>query len=108
MNDTKFQPGKKHMIRYEIRGRGLYDKRNRRIAIFHGSAIYDEQNQRVAIVRGDELFDTDDRKMATLRGSDIYDAHSLKVGSLSDVEDSISCTAIGVVQVALWYCFVRQ
>lgn len=100
-------PGRKIMSRYEIRGQDLYDPHRRKIATTRGQAIYDGDNQRVAVIRGDDLFDTEERRMATLRGSDIYDAESIKVGSLSDVQDSIKGAAVGVMDVALWYCFVR-
>jgi len=95
------------MSKYEIRGQDLYDPHHRKVATTRGRAIYDGNNQRIAVIRGDDLYDTEERRMAFLRGLDIYDADSVKVGSLSDVRDSIKGAAVGVVDVALWYCFVR-
>jgi hypothetical protein len=99
--------GRKSMSRYELRGHDLYDTHRRRIATARGLAIYDGNNQRIGVVRGDDLYDTEERRMATLRGSDIFDSDSMKVGSLSDVQDSIKGAEVGVMDVALWYCFVR-
>lgn len=99
--------GRKVMNRYEKRGHDLYDPHHRRIATARGLAIYDGDNQRIGVVRGDDLYDTEERIMATVRGSDIFDADSMKVGSLSDVQGSIKGAEVGVMDVALWYCFVR-
>lgn len=95
------------MNKHEIFGRDLYDAQQRIIATARGKEIYDSNNRRVATIRGDEVFDTDQRMIATVRGSDIYDAGCTKVGTFTDVQKSIEGAAVGILHVALWYCFVR-
>jgi hypothetical protein len=92
---------------YTIRGPGLYDTHNRRIALTRGEGIYDGNNQRVATMRGNYLLDSDDRKMMTIRGAYIYDANNDRVGSLLDAQKSIEGAKEGMHSVALWYCFIR-
>ncbi len=92
---------------YTMRGSGLYDTRNRRIALSRGAGIYDGNNQRVATVRGNHLFDADNKIMMTMRGEHIYDAGNNKVASLIDVQKSIEGAWEGMQPVALWYCFIR-
>jgi hypothetical protein len=43
----------------------------------------------------------------TVRGSFIYDAGNKRVASLVDAEDAITGASIGMLSVALWYCFIR-
>jgi len=90
-----------------MRGPHLYDAHFRRIATVRGLALYDADNNRVVTIHGRELHDLDDRVIAVVRGSDIYDFSSAKIGSMSDVRESIKGAADELIQVAMWYCFVR-
>lgn len=95
------------MRTYTMRGSGLYNSQNRRIAITKGESIYDAGNRRVGAIRGDGLFDSDNRIMMTVRGRDMYDADNKKIAGLSEVKQSIEGLAEGMLRSALWYCFVR-
>ncbi|MFZ1976419.1 MAG: 4-fold beta flower protein [Bacteroidota bacterium] len=92
---------------YTMRGPDLYDTHNRKIAVTRGAGIYDRDNRRVATIRGNNLFDSDDRKLMTVRGSFIYDAGNKRVASLVEAEDAITGASVGMLSVALWYCFIR-
>jgi hypothetical protein len=105
--DTKVKILKMKSTIYTMRGSGLYDTRNRRIALTRGEEIYDDNNQKVATIRGNNLFDSGDKKMMTMRGEDIYDANGNRVGSLLDAQNSIEGAENGMHSVALWYCFIR-
>ena len=96
------------MSTFEFRGRTLYDKHNRRIAVANGQAIYDGDDRIVATIRGNDLFDPNGKKMMTVRGSDIYDGGDARVASLTDAVASIKGAMADMMLVALWYCFIRQ
>jgi len=95
------------MSTYRMRGLGLYDSHNRKIATARGHAIFDASNRQVAGIRGNDLFDLEQRIMMSVRGNDIYDADNAKVASLSEVGESIKGAPDGMLPVAMWYCFVR-
>lgn len=95
------------MRMYTMRGLGLYDARNRKIAITGGESIYDADNRRIGSIHGDDLFDSDGRIMMTVRDRDIYDADNKKVADLSEMQESIVGITEGMLRTALWYCFVR-
>ena len=92
---------------YTMRDSGLYDTRNRRIAVIRNMGIYNGDNKRVATIRGNFLFDSDDRKMMAIRGAYVYDANNNRVGSLLDVQKKIEGAGEEMISVALWYCFIR-
>jgi hypothetical protein len=92
---------------YTMRGPDLYDKHNRRIALTRGAGIYDNDNRRIGTIRGNDLFDSDNRKMMAVRGAYIYDNSDQRVASLVDVENVIVGAEMGMLSVALWYCFIR-
>lgn len=95
------------MSMYRMRGLGLYDSRNRKIATGRGHAIFDASNHQVAGFVGNELYDIEHRVMMTVRGTGIYDADNTKVATLSEVSKSIKGAPDGLTPVAMWYCFVR-
>ncbi|HEY6953468.1 MAG TPA: hypothetical protein VI758_13765 [Bacteroidota bacterium] len=95
------------MRTYTMRGPGLYNAQNRKIAIVRGESIHDADDQRVAGIRGDGLYDSDGRMMMTVRGGDIYDSDNKKIAVLAEVQESIKGMPEGIVRAALWYCFVR-
>ena len=95
------------MRTYTMRGRGLYDPRNRRIAITGGESIYDADSRRIGSIHGDDLFDPDGRIIMTVRSRGIYDADNRKVADLSEMQESITGITEGMLRTALWYCFVR-
>lgn len=95
------------MSKFEIRGGNLYDAKLHTVATTSGGTIFDADNRRVASIRGDALYDTEGRKMVTLRNSEIFDSNSVRIGSCSDVQDSIKGAGEGILDVGLWYCFVR-
>jgi hypothetical protein len=92
---------------YTMHDSGLYDTRNKRIAVIRNMGIYSGDNKRVATMRGNYLFDSDNRKMMTIRGAFIYDANNNRVGSLLDVQKKIEGAGEEMNSVALWYCFIR-
>ncbi len=95
------------MRKYEMRGAGLYNAHNRKIAMTGGESIYDAGDRRIGTVLGDDLLDSDGRIMMTVRGLDIYDADNTKVAVLSEVLKSINGVVKDNLRAALWYCFVR-
>lgn len=95
------------MTQYRMRGTGLYDRRDHRIAMTRGESIYDAGNRRIGGVHGDDLFDTNGSIMMRIRGRDIFDARNMKVATLAEAEKSIEGTGDPSLVAALWYCFVR-
>jgi hypothetical protein len=92
---------------YRMRGLGLYDSHNRKVASVRGHAIFDAGNRQVAGIQGNDLYDVEHRIMMTVRGKNIYDADNTKVASLTDASKSIEGTLDGMMRAAMWYCFVR-
>lgn len=95
------------MSQYRVRGSGLYNKHNHKIATTRGVSIFDAENRKVGGVRDNELFDCNNNLMMQVRGRDIFDAKETKVATLADAEASIEGAEDENVLAALWYCFVR-
>lgn len=95
------------MTQYKMRGAGLYNRHNHKIATTRGESIYDADNRRIGGVRGDELFDANGGLMMRIRGRDIFDGRNTKVATLADAENSIEGDGDANILAALWYCFVR-
>jgi hypothetical protein len=92
---------------YTIRGLGLYNASQRKIASLRGQGIYDSDNRRVGMMRGNDLFDTDNRKLMSINDHSVFDAHGERVASRLEAERSIEGTEKGMLPAALWYCFIR-
>jgi hypothetical protein len=95
------------MTSHKMRGAGLYNAHDRKIAMTRGESIYDAGDRRIGAVHGDDLFDTEGRIMMHIRGHNIYDAENKRVAALSEAQESIDGAVEGNLRAALWYCFVR-
>jgi len=95
------------MTQFRMRGTGLYNGHNHRIATTRGESIYDADDRRIGGIHGDVLFDSNGGLMMQIHGSNIYDARNQKVATLSEAEKSIEGPGDGNLIAALWYCFVR-
>jgi hypothetical protein len=92
---------------FKMRGLGLYDSHNRKVASVRGQSIFDASNRQIAGIQGNDLYDVEHKIMMTIRGTDIFDAENIKVASVSDVGKSIEGAFDDMMRVAMWYCFVR-